>query len=86
MLQPDLIVTKDIRLLGNMASAKVWERALNLLQSGRLDPNALITHRFALDEAAEAFRLAIARERGVIKILLDVSPLSKYGVSGDPWG
>ncbi|MBD3308422.1 alcohol dehydrogenase catalytic domain-containing protein [candidate division KSB3 bacterium] len=72
VLQPDLIVTKDIRLLGNMASAKVWERALNLLQSGRLDPNALITHRFPLDAAAKAFRLAIARESGVIKILLDV--------------
>jgi threonine dehydrogenase-like Zn-dependent dehydrogenase len=72
-IQPDMIVTKDLQVFGNMASAKVWERALNLLESRLVEPEAFITHEFSLKNVSEAFRLAIARETGVIKILIHIN-------------
>lgn len=35
---------------------------MRLIESGRLDPARVISHRFPLDEAAEAYRLFDARE------------------------
>jgi 2-desacetyl-2-hydroxyethyl bacteriochlorophyllide A dehydrogenase len=71
-IQPDMIVTKDLQVFGNMASAKVWERALNLLESRLVEPDAFITHEFSFESIPEAFRLATAREAGVMKILIRI--------------
>ena len=34
--------------------------------------DALITHRFPLDRAAEAFAAAASREAGAIKVVVDI--------------
>jgi len=39
-----------------------YPRAINLAASGLIDVESLITHRFSLDESAEAFKVAQARE------------------------
>jgi 2-desacetyl-2-hydroxyethyl bacteriochlorophyllide A dehydrogenase len=44
------------------------DRVLALIESGRLDPSPLITHRMKLDEAAEAYALYDRRE--ALKIVL----------------
>ncbi len=46
-----------------------FDRVLELLRSGALDPRALVTHRFALDDAAEAYALYDRRE--AIKVVLE---------------
>jgi len=44
--------------------------ALDMITQGRLDVSPLITHRFPLDQAADAFRLAIDKVDNPIKVLL----------------
>jgi threonine dehydrogenase-like Zn-dependent dehydrogenase len=45
-------------------------RLLEHIRAGHIDPTALITHRFPLEEAPEAYRLFASRKQGVIKCLL----------------
>jgi L-iditol 2-dehydrogenase len=51
-----------------------FSTALELLQDGKVKVDPLITHRFPLHQAAEAFATADSRE-GALKILVEVSPL-----------
>jgi threonine dehydrogenase-like Zn-dependent dehydrogenase len=48
-----------------------WPALFPLVQSGKLRPEEVFTHRMALSEAAEAYRIFEAREDGVLKVLLD---------------
>jgi alcohol dehydrogenase len=48
-----------------------WDALVPLIATGRLRPEQVFTHRMALSDAAEAYRLFDAREDGVLKVLLD---------------
>jgi L-iditol 2-dehydrogenase len=50
-----------------------YSRAVALVQSGRIDPEKLISHRFALSRVDEAFRLNAAYADEVVKIIIDCS-------------
>ena len=41
------------------------------IESGRMHPEDVFTHRMGLSEAAEGYRVFDAREDGVLKVLLD---------------
>lgn len=69
-LVADRIVTKDLTLYGMMGSPGVWERTIRLMTTGRVDPRPLISHRFPLAAAREAFEVARGRGAGVLKVLL----------------
>ena len=43
---------------------------LRLIERGRIDTTPLITHRYALDDIGEAYRLFDSREDGVIKVAI----------------
>jgi threonine dehydrogenase-like Zn-dependent dehydrogenase len=45
-------------------------RLLELIQDGRLDPSAIITHRLPLEEAPEGYRLFAGKRDGCIKCVL----------------
>lgn len=45
-------------------------RLISIVASGRFDPAMLITHRFALEDIGEAYRLFGSREGGVLKVLI----------------
>jgi threonine dehydrogenase-like Zn-dependent dehydrogenase len=62
----DLIVHKDIRVVGIVGS--VIAAGIDLLREGRIDTDALISHRFALDEAAQAFSTAV--DPSSIKVMM----------------
>lgn len=65
----DLFVVKDLQLIGVLGSTTAsWQHAVAL--ATRLELGALVTHRFPLARAAEAF--ATARERGpdTLKVLV----------------
>lgn len=51
--------------------ANACGRILELIQSGALDLTPLLTHRFPLERAMEAYALFEAKAEGVLKIALE---------------
>lgn len=45
-----------------------WPRAIRLVSAGLIDLKPLVTHRFQLEEAVEAFEVASDISRGSIKV------------------
>lgn len=45
-----------------------FEATIDLIASGKVDPTKIITHRFPLDEATEAFKIANDKSTGSIKV------------------
>jgi NADPH:quinone reductase len=45
--------------------------AIALVDSGRLDPSDLLTHRYSLHELPAAFREAVRRPEGFIKAAVE---------------
>jgi threonine dehydrogenase-like Zn-dependent dehydrogenase len=60
------IVVKEITVVGSRCGP--FDKAIALLQSGKVDPTPLISRTFALKDAPSA--IAHAQERGVMKVLL----------------
>ncbi len=60
----------DIRMVRRMKH--VYPRAIQLVQEGKIDLRPLLSHRFPLARAAEAFELNAAYRDGAIKVILDV--------------
>jgi threonine dehydrogenase-like Zn-dependent dehydrogenase len=59
-------------LYGRTGAMRDIDAGAALLASTPEIPRALVTHRFPLDAAPEAFATAAARQSGAIKVLLDV--------------
>lgn len=51
----------------------VYPRAIALLERGAADLRKLISHRFPLERAAEAFAMNVRYDAGVVKIIIDVN-------------
>jgi L-iditol 2-dehydrogenase len=50
----------------------VYARAIRLVESGTIDVNTLISHRFPLEEAPQAFALNDAYQDQVIKVIIEI--------------
>ncbi len=50
--------------------ASCCEEILKLVECGKIDASALITHRFSLDDAMEGYRIFEGQEDGVIKVAI----------------
>ncbi len=61
-------LTYSISLCSVQAELKAL---LPLVESGRIDPSVVVTHRMGLSEGAEAYRQFAAREGDVLKVVLD---------------
>jgi 2-desacetyl-2-hydroxyethyl bacteriochlorophyllide A dehydrogenase len=58
----------NIRFSGLCPVHAVWERTMEVLAEGRLDPRPLISHRLPLEDAVEGYRLFDSKE--ATKVLL----------------
>jgi threonine dehydrogenase-like Zn-dependent dehydrogenase len=68
-LDRNIIVRKQVRLLGSWASTTAdLKQALDLISRGVVDRRPLVSHEFALDQAAEAF--AVQEKGQAIKVLV----------------
>jgi L-iditol 2-dehydrogenase len=69
-MSPHKLFSKEIRIVPSYSTSHLETRmALELISSGRIDAKALITHRFQLDHAAEAFQTA-ARNKECLKVVI----------------
>ncbi|MEJ2880493.1 zinc-dependent alcohol dehydrogenase [Pedobacter sp. GR22-6] len=65
------VVNKGITLRANQASVKrLLPKLIEHVQSGRLNPKGLITHRVPLEEVADAYRLFSSKLDNCIKTVL----------------
>jgi threonine dehydrogenase-like Zn-dependent dehydrogenase len=66
----DYLVTRDIVLVGSLASPNAFPSALRLLGCGALQTRPLISRIFPLEEAVEAFHYVRLRQGPRIKVLV----------------
>ncbi|KAI1309842.1 GroES-like protein [Xylaria venustula] len=59
--------TREIDLVFQYRYCNTWPRAIRLLENGVIDLTKLVTHRFKLEDALEAFKVAADPKTGAIK-------------------
>ncbi|MDA7430935.1 L-idonate 5-dehydrogenase [Primorskyibacter aestuariivivens] len=59
------IVAKELKLQGTFRFGEEFAQAVDAIVSGCIDVRPMITHRFSLNDAAEAFRIAADRSQSV---------------------
>jgi threonine dehydrogenase-like Zn-dependent dehydrogenase len=65
------VVNKGLTIRANQASVKrLLPRLINHIQSGIIDPKAIITHRIPLEEVAEGYHIFSAKRDNCIKPVL----------------
>jgi threonine dehydrogenase-like Zn-dependent dehydrogenase len=69
-----LALMKDLTFrIGICPVPELWDELVPLVQAGRLRPESVFTHRLALSEGSEAYRIFDQKRDGVLKVLLDPS-------------
>ncbi len=67
---PIMAKTLTIFGVGGNGGRGQYERSLELVRSGRVDLEPMVTHRFSLDDIAEAFETAASKAGGSIKVVV----------------
>ena len=60
--------TREVDLQFQYRYANTWPRAIRLLKGGVIDLEKLVTHRFKLEDAVDAFKTAADPKTGAIKV------------------
>lgn len=63
---------KGLTLLVSRRMKHVYPRAIALVERGIVDVRSLVTHRFPLEQAGEAFELVASLRDGVVKAIVEV--------------
>lgn len=71
-LSIDKIRRKEITIVNVRRQNNCTAEAMDLVASGRIDVDFMITHRFKLDQAKEAFDLVAEYQDGVVKALIEL--------------
>jgi threonine dehydrogenase-like Zn-dependent dehydrogenase len=68
----DTIVLRHLRVQGVFAASRAaWRWLVSLYGAGLFDPGTLISHRFDLDRASEAFAVLGDRSAGAVKVIVE---------------
>jgi len=62
--------TREVDLQFQYRYANTWPRAIRLLRGGIIDLTRLVTHRFKLEDAVDAFKVAADPKQGGIKVMI----------------
>jgi len=66
----NIFLKKELDFLGSRLHCGTVPQAVKLIASGAINPEPLITHRMALEEAEQGLRLMAERPEEVVKIVL----------------
>jgi len=73
-LPGDLLVNNDLTIAASFSyTAAAWRRTVELVNEGRIRPGRIVTHRFALEDHAQAFAALAAVEGARGKVLLEIA-------------
>jgi 2-desacetyl-2-hydroxyethyl bacteriochlorophyllide A dehydrogenase len=64
------IVLKDIVIFGAQSDRTHWDEVIGLVAAGKYNLKSLITHRYPIEDATQAYDAVRRREPGLIKALL----------------
>lgn len=67
---PIMAKTLTVFGIGGNGGRGQYERSLELVRSGRVELEPMVTHRFSLDDVAEAFGVASSKSGGAIKVVV----------------
>jgi 2-desacetyl-2-hydroxyethyl bacteriochlorophyllide A dehydrogenase len=70
-VRPSDIMMRDLEVIGAVCPTGTWDAALELLATGRVNTEALISHVLPLERFDEGYRLARGAP-GVLKVLLEL--------------
>ena len=65
-----IVVTRQLQLLGSCASAGEYPECIELMASGKINVEPLISATAPLDEGAAWFDRLYGREAGLMKVIL----------------
>jgi threonine dehydrogenase-like Zn-dependent dehydrogenase len=68
VIPTELVTMQEISLLGTFRYCNSHAKAIELVSQGKVPTEGLVTHRFALKNAADAFEMAKSAQKGVIKV------------------
>lgn len=68
----DKIRRKEITIVNIRRQNQCTQTAIDLIASGKVNVDFMITHRFSIDHAKEAFDLVAGYRDGVIKVIIDI--------------
>jgi len=68
----DQLVINDLTVMGALASPNIWPDVIALVESGKVDPSAIVSHELPLHEFDSG--LNIAQNGSGIKVLIRQSP------------
>jgi L-iditol 2-dehydrogenase len=72
-LPADLLVNNDLTIAASFGyTSAAWGRMVALVNAGRVQPGRIVTHRFLLEDYAQAFAALAALEGTRGKILLEI--------------
>lgn len=66
------MILKDLVVYGSLSDRKYWDEVIALVEHGRLNLKRLITHRFPIEEAAEAYDYVRGQKDGALKVVLQL--------------
>lgn len=68
---PIMAKTLTVLGVGGNGGRGQYERSLELVRSGRIDLAPMVTHRYPLEQAADAFETAASKNGGAIKVVVE---------------
>ena len=68
----DKMRRKEITIINVRRQNRATERCIEMMASGRIDPDFMVTHRFGLEDSKKAFDLVAGYKDGVIKAMIEM--------------